>query len=425
MIPYAYLFRHKPVRVCIYARVSTKKAPQMLSLVLQQEAFSHLLKKNVHCILTEIYTDAGISGHTRKRNGFRKMLSDAHEGKFDLIITKSISRFARNTVIVLDTVRNLKNLGIGIYFESEKLFTLSGEGEFMLSVIASLAEEESHSISKNVQWTIQKQFDRGIPTAITCHFNGYDNAHNGMLAVNKIQADIIKQIFQLYLSGFGVWKIALLLNEQQIFTASGGKWNPATIRYILSNEKYKGDCLLQKYYTPECLRQKGVRNRGQVKSYYLENHHEAIIKKEIWNQAQLLRQKRCEQYHIHLEHPEKYSRRYSVSGLLLCPHCKKHLTRQTLPSGRIQWSCATHRQKAAACPGMIVKEMELEEWLTRHPIINETVIEEVTLNGYNYHCYTAKAEYESGFRNAPFLWEEKNGSLLPCINRSRRTAIQL
>ena len=245
-----------------------------------------------------------MTGSKAKRTGFQNMLADARKGKFDLIITKSISRFARNTAIVLEYVRELKSLGIGIFFEEQNINTLSEDGELMLSVLSSFAQEELRSMSGNMKWSIQRRFKQGILKMDTKHFLGYDMNEYGELSINEEQAKIVRQIFDMYLNGLSTEAIAKRLNEESVPTMRGGKWAAVTIGGILKNEKYKGDCILQKYYSPEI--NKKLRNNGDVTSYYIEDDHPAIVSREIWNKAQQIMAERKAKRKIGEGGTEKY-----------------------------------------------------------------------------------------------------------------------
>ena len=235
-----------------------------------------------------IYTDEGISAtNTKHREGFKRMIADAIAGKIDLIITKSVSRFARNTVDSLTTVRKLKDKGIEIYFEKENIWTLDAKGELLITIMSSLAQEESRSISENVTWGHRKRFADGKVSLAFTHFLGYDKGMDGNLVVNKKQAEIVKLIYRLYLNGYTFHSIAKELTERKIPTPAGCKiWRANTIRSILMNEKYKGDALLQKKITVDFLTKETKKNEGEVPQYYVEHNHEAIISPQVFDWVQ-------------------------------------------------------------------------------------------------------------------------------------------
>ena len=310
----------KKKRVCAYIRVSSDKEAQLDSLENQEAYFIRKYAQETGCEFVGIYSDVGISGTSEKRPAFQEMLNACMCGEIDLIHTKSISRFARNTVTVLEVSRQLKSLGIGIYFEEQDINTMSAEGELMLTVLASFAQEESYNISENQKWAIQKKFARGDVMINTNRFLGYDKDKDGNLIINEKEAEIVRMIFRMYLGGDGTFRIAKKLNELGIPTVTGKQWHETTIRGMLKNEKYKGDCLLQKYYVPK-VGGATVANDGKVKSYYITGNHEAIIPKEEWDAVQRLRKERAEERNIDTKNTQKFKNRYPLSGKLICPYC--------------------------------------------------------------------------------------------------------
>lgn len=312
------------VQVSPVARVSTDSIEQGESFENQVITYERLIKSNPEYEFAGVYADQGISGTSEKRPEFQRMMEDCGNGKIDLIITKSISRFARNTTIVLNYTRELKQLGIGVYFEKNNINTLSAEGELMMTVLASFAQEESRSISENNKWSIGKRFERGEGMINTTRFMGYDKDETGDLVINKVEAKIVRRIFEMYLSGEGCHRIAKILNDEGIKTITGSKWHSSTIKGMLINEKYKGDFHIQKYYTPEGKRNHTVKNNGEVKSFYVSENHPAIVSEEEWQQVQELMQYHKEQRNI--QSGNKYQNRYPMSGMLICPHC-----------GRVKW----------------------------------------------------------------------------------------
>lgn len=317
--------KEKKLKVCAYARVSTDSLKQEDSLENQSSTYERSITSNPAYEYVGIYADQGISGYSENRPAFKSMIEKARAGEIDLIITKSVSRFARNTVTVLKVARELKELGVGIFFEEQNINTLSGDGEMMLTVLASFAQEESRSMSENNKWTMKKKFERGEIMVNTKRFMGYDKNEYGELIINPEEAKIVQKIFDMYLQGIGSFKIAAKLNEEGVQTITGKKWQDTTIRGMLKNEKYKGDCILQKYYTPENMRGRTVRNNGEVQAYYIEENHPAIVSIEDWEKAQELMEKRKRKRKIGTGGVEKYKNRYPLSGMLICPHCGKAL----------------------------------------------------------------------------------------------------
>ncbi|MDI9508976.1 MAG: recombinase family protein [Bacillota bacterium] len=275
-------------RTAAYARVSTDSEEQATSYEAQVDYYTSYIKSRDDWEFVDIYTDDGISAtNTKHREGFRRMIADALDGKIDLIVTKSVSRFARNTVDSLTTVRQLKEKGIEIYFEKENIWTLDSKGELLITIMSSLAQEESRSISENVTWGQRKRFADGKVTVPFRRFLGYDRGEDGNLVLNEEEAPIIKRIYGMFLQGMTPYGIAKELTKDGILTPAKKKnWSAGTVRSILTNEKYKGDALLQKSYTVDFLTKEKKINEGEIPQYYVENNHEAIIDPAVFDMVQ-------------------------------------------------------------------------------------------------------------------------------------------
>lgn len=275
-------------RTAGYARVSTDSEEQLTSYEAQVDYYTNYIKSRDDWEFVEVYTDEGISGtNTKKREGFKRMVEDALDGKIDLIITKSVSRFARNTVDSLTTVRQLKEKGIEIYFEKENIWTLDSKGELLITIMSSLAQEESRSISENVTWGQRKRFADGKVCVPFKHFLGYDRGEDGNLVLNEKEAVIVRRIYSMFLQGMTPYGIASQLTADGVLSpAKKEKWNAGTVKRMLSNEKYKGDALLQKSYTVDFLSKKKKDNEGEIPQYYVENNHEAIIEPAVFDMVQ-------------------------------------------------------------------------------------------------------------------------------------------
>lgn len=287
----------KKRRVAAYARVSTDNEEQLTSYEAQVDYYTNYIKSRDDWEFVSVYTDEGISGcDTKHREGFKSMVADALAGKIDLIITKSVSRFARNTVDSLTTIRQLKEKNIECYFEKENIWTFDGKGELLLTIMSSLAQEESRSISENVTWGQRKRFADGKVSFAYSRFMGLDkDKETGKIVVNPEQAETVRLIFRLFLEGMTPHSIAAELTHRGIKSPGGrDKWNQGTVRRMLSNEKYKGDALLQKEFTVDFLTKKLKKNEGEVPQYYVEGNHEAIISPAVFDmvQAELERRKR-------------------------------------------------------------------------------------------------------------------------------------
>lgn len=275
-------------KVAAYARVSTNHEDQLNSYEAQCDYYERYIRANDEWEYAGLYSDEGVTGtSTRKRDGFNRMVEDALAGKIGLILTKSVSRFARNTVDSLTTIRKLKEHGTEVYFEKEGIWTFDSKGELLISIMSSLAQEESRSISLNVTWGQRKRFADGKATAPFSVFMGYDRGENGEFIVNPEQAEIVKIIYAEFIKGFSFVAIAKKLTDMGIKSPKGlAAWNPSTIKSILTNEKYKGCALLQKRYTADYLTKKVVVNDGAVPQYYVEDHHPAIIEPETFDRVQ-------------------------------------------------------------------------------------------------------------------------------------------
>ena len=289
--------RVKPkLKVAAYARVSM--ATEMLhhSLSAQVSYYSSLIQKNPEWTYVGVYADEGITAtNTRHRDGFKQMIEDALDGKIDLIITKSVSRFARNTVDSLSNVRKLKDKGVEIYFEKENIWTLDAKGELMITIMSSLAQEESRSISENTTWGKRKQFADGKGSIAYSCFLGYDKDFK----INPEQAETVKTIYRLFISGLSLYAITKELVKLGAKAPAGGdKWHVSTVRSILTNEKYRGDALLQKEFTADFLQKTRKKNNGEIPQYYVEGHHEAIIPPQQFDfvQAEIARRDKNGKY---------------------------------------------------------------------------------------------------------------------------------
>lgn len=411
-------------RVCAYARVSTDHEKQGESLENQINYYERLISVNPEYEFVGVFADRGISGTTDNRPEFKRMLEHAKEGAIDIIITKSISRFARNTTVVLQRVRELKELGVEVRFEKENINTLSGDGELMLTVLSSFAQEESKNISENIKWAIRKKFERGELMINTQRFLGYDKDGHGNLIIIEAEAEIVRRIFAEYLQGKGVFTIAKNLNASGIPTVAGGRWQESTILNMLKNEKYKGDALLQKYYTPDHLKKITVPNNGELDSYYIENNHPSIISEKQWDAVQQELRVRAESKG-NFGDTSKYQNRYPLTGLLHCGKCGATLRRRTwnskLPCRKIVWQCSTYiKHGKHACLGTRIDD----EIAGKLDIKEEIIVQEVIKNGKKTYRYSSKHKFGEQPRTIRTP-EKENGGLLPGIDRPIRTVIKL
>ena len=271
-------------RTAGYARVSTDHEEQASSYEMQMAHYKNYIESRADWDFVGMYSDEGISGtNTKKRDGFNQMIEDALAGKIDLIITKSVSRFARNTVDSLQNVRKLKEHGVEIYFEKENIWTFDTRGELLITIMSSLAQEESRSISENTTWGKRKQFAEGKTSVGYSAFLGYDKDFK----INEEQAQVVKLIYKLFLGGRSFYAITKELEKRGLKSPSGkDKWYISTVRSILTNEKYRGDALIQKEYTADFLDKTRRKNTGEIPQYYVEEHHEAIIPPDLFDFVQ-------------------------------------------------------------------------------------------------------------------------------------------
>ncbi|MBC8061330.1 MAG: recombinase family protein [Clostridiaceae bacterium] len=276
-------------RMAAYCRVSTDQLEQLSSYEAQVKYYTDFINNSLEYEMVKVYADEGISGtNTKKREQFNNMIEECKAGKIDVIITKSISRFARNTLDCLNFVRMLKELGVEVIFEKENIRTLDSKGEVLLTILSSLAQDESRSISENSTWGIRRKYEQGKVSVNYTKFLGYEKGEDGNLAINEKQAKVVRRIYTDYLDGKGTNRIAKELENEGVLNWNGkAKWYESTIRTMLINEKYKGDALLQKTYTVDFLTKKRVKNKGEIPKYYVEESHPAIIDKEIWEAVQL------------------------------------------------------------------------------------------------------------------------------------------
>ncbi len=276
------------LRVAAYARVSTDEEEQLSSYEAQVDYYTRYIQSNPEWTFVEVYADEGLSGtNTRKRRNFNRMIDDALAGKIDRIVTKSVSRFARNTVDTLTSIRKLKEKGVGVTFEKENIDTLDSKGELLITIMSSLAQEESRSISENVTWGWRKRISDGKVSVAYSHFLGYEKGEDGSMQVVESEAKIVRQIYGMFLDGRTPSSIAAFLTKQRIPTPAGReKWQSSTVKSILTNEKYKGDALLQKTFTVDFLSKKAKINEGEVPQYYVEKSHPAIVSAEVFDLAQ-------------------------------------------------------------------------------------------------------------------------------------------
>ena len=334
-------------RVAAYARVSTDSDEQLTSYEAQVDYYTHYIKERPDWTFAGMYADEGISGtNTKRREGFNQMITDALAGKIDLIVTKSVSRFARNTVDSLTTVRKLKEKGVEVYFQKENIYTLDSKGELLITIMSSLAQEESRSISENVTWGCRKRFADGKVSMPYKNFLGYRKGEDGQPEIVPEEAETILLIYNRFLAGDSLKGIAKLLEEKGIKSPTGkAEWQFSTIQSILSNEKYKGDAIINKTYITDCISKKVRVNNGERPKYYVENSHPAIIDSSTFGRVQEELARRSGKRKISRKaktEQGKYSSKYALTELLVCGECKSAYRRCTWTASgkkKIVWRC--------------------------------------------------------------------------------------
>jgi DNA invertase Pin-like site-specific DNA recombinase len=349
----------KTQRVAAYCRVSSGSDEQMLSYYAQIRYYEKYIMENPDYVFVGIYADEGISGtDTRKRDAFKRLMQDCRDSSIDMVITKSVSRFGRNTLDCLNSIRELKTLGVDVFFENENIHTIRSEGEMLLTLISAVAQNESLALSENVKWGIRRKYERGHVQSIPSgKFLGYDKDKNGNLVINESQAITVRRIYQDFLDGYGTYQIAKrLTNENMSMTIGGKEWCASHIKRVLTNEKIKGDTKCQKTYNADYLSKRRVKNNGELPQYYFEKTHPAIIDEDTWEcvQLELERQKQyCDEHHISTFH--RNNEKHPLSAKIICSVCG--CTYMLLESkrigeeGRKYWRCSSLRGKNGTAVG--------------------------------------------------------------------------
>ena len=378
----------KKIHVAAYCRVSTDSDEQEESYDAQVKHFKEELQKNPAWVSAGIYADDGISAtNTKKRDQFNQMIDDAMAGKIDMIRTKSISRFARNTVDCLQTVRKLRTKNIGIYFEKEGINTLDANGEVLLTILSSLAQQESESLSQNVKLGYQYRFQRGKVNVNYNRFLGYTKGEDGKLEIVPEEAEVVKRIYREYLEGGSTISIAKGLEHDGIKTGDGKtKWYGTTVQKILSNEKYIGDALLQKTVTIDTLQKKRVKNVDHLPQYYVKDDHPAIIPKELFFEVQAEMTRRSE---LRREGKlnEKYCSHIAMSGKVICGECGASFQRtHWILKGEkvLVWRCRSRLQKGkkSGCHSRTIREADLQKAVVK--AVQDLILDEDRI--YNDIC---------------------------------------
>ena len=351
------------IRVAAYCRVSTENEEQESSYEVQVEHYTEYITGKPEWMLAGIYADDGISAtNTKKRDEFKRMIEDCKAGKIDRIITKSISRFARNTVDCLKYTRELKALNIAVFFEKENIDTLDSKGEVLMTIMAALAQQESESLSANVRLGIQFRNQQGKVQVNHNRFLGYTKDEEGRLVIVPEEAEIVRRIYREYLEGDSLLTIRRGLEADGIKNGAGNlRWHESNIKQILTNEKYIGDALLQKTYTVSILEKKRAANNGNLPKYYVEGCHEPIIDKAIYLRVQ---SEMAERANLNAGGKKRvYSGKYALSSIVFCGHCGdiyRRIKWNNRGCKSTVWRCVSRVEKDGPdCPARTVQEETL------------------------------------------------------------------
>ena len=351
--------RPRKIRVAAYCRVSTDSDAQLESLKTQKSHYESYIRSRGDWTFAGLYYDEGITGTKKdKRPELLRMIADCEAGKIDLIVTKSISRFSRNTTDCLGLVRKLLDLHIPIFFEKENINTGTMESELFLSILSSMAESESVSIAENSKWSIQKRFENGT---FKISYPPYGYEWDGrQMTVNKEQAAIVREIFSAVLSGKSSTAVAKSLNARGIPSKRGGKWNATTIRSMIANEKYTGDCLFQKTYTDAEFNRHV--NHGEINQYMAHGHHEAIVSHEDAEAARSMIAQHAREKGLQVM-TGKYQNRYAFTGKIICGECGSTFKRRIhycTGSQYVAWTCTRHIKDKTGCPMKYIRDDKLK-----------------------------------------------------------------
>jgi len=335
------------LRVAAYARVSTDAEEQLTSYHAQIAYYTQKIQSNPNWTMVGIFADEGITGTaTKKRDEFNKLIALCRKGKVDLILVKSIPRFARNTLDSIDYVRKLKAMNVGVLFESENINTLTMSSEMVFTMLSAFTQAESESISTNVKWGKRHAMKQGKVSFQYKQILGYERGEDNKPKVVPEQADVVRRIFGSFLAGYSIMKIKLELETEDIPSPTGkATWSQSRLHYMLQNEKYIGDALLQKTYVVDCISKQVKKNNGEVAQYYIENNHEAIIPKDMFLRVQEELARRSSKRRISGKAQTergKYSSKYALTELLVCGDCGTHYRRVTWARGgkkKIVWRC--------------------------------------------------------------------------------------
>ena len=405
-----------------YARVSTDSDEQFTSYEAQVDYYTRYIKSNQEWEFVAVYTDEGISAtNTRHRDGFNQMISDALAGKIDLIVTKSVSRFARNTVDSLSTIRKLKENHIEVYFEKENIWTFDSKGELLLTIMSSLAQEESRSISENVTWGQRKRFADGKVSLPYKQFLGYEKGPDDIPVIVEEEAKIVRRIFSLFMAGKTPYLIAKALTADGIPTPAGkSKWGTTTVASILTNEKYKGAALLQKKFTIDFLDKKMKVNEGEVPQYYIEKSHQPIIDPQEFDLVQAEYERRKELGH-------RYSGGSIFASRIVCGDCGAFYGPKVWHSNskyrRTIWQCNEkfNGEKMCSTPHLVEEDIKARFLVAFNQLLDSkgTLLEDCRImQNHLTNCAAIDAELDELLREIAVVTELTRR----CIQENARSA---
>jgi DNA invertase Pin-like site-specific DNA recombinase len=396
----------KKTRVAAYARVSTGKDAMLHSLAAQVSYYNKMISEHEGWEFAGVYADEALTGTKDSREEFQRLISDCKAGKIDMVVVKSISRFARNTFTMLKTVRELKALGIDVFFEEQNLHTLTAEGEMVLTFLASFAQEEARSNSENIKWKIKKDFEKGLLWGGKDMY-GYKIVNRKLVLIPE-QAELVKRVFKMYLDGCGVQMIANILNNEGERALKGGRWNKSTILNMITNYNYTGALVLQKTYREDYLSKKTKRNKGEKDMYVIDDDHDPIISLEDFQMAQELRKQRSELSNNTGHRPTR--NRYT--SLIRCGVCGAKFDRCNRSKGK-RWLCRTYDSIGKhACASKAIPE----------EILNEVTSQVLGVDELTDGLVQNSIDYIEAFNENKIVYHFKDGRIHEAFwkDRSRR-----
>ncbi len=384
----------KVVKVAAYARVSSDKDAMLHSLSSQVSYFSKMIQSHDSWKYVGVYSDEGMTGTKIERDGFSKMIQDAKAGKIDIIVTKSLSRFARNTVDCLKTIREMKAINVDIFFEEQNIHTLSANGEFLISLLAGYAQEESRQCSENTLWRVRKNFKEGKPYGGSSML-GYKLVKGKFIVVPE-EADLVRRIYALYLAGNGFCKIARILTDDGIKSYTGGTWSKTTIGEIISNVTYTGNLHLQKTFRENHITKRCIRNKGEKPIYVVEGNHEPIISQEIFDKAQELRKQKAAMG----RGEKRKGPAYPFTGIIFCGECG-HAFKHKVTKYYESWCCLRYDELGKAyCASKKIRD----------DVLKKACAEALNIESFDEISFKEKIERIDAFNGNRLLFHFRDGT---------------